>query len=452
MPLDDEERIAAYRGTLTLHCPIMKVHRSKAPSMDIMGSGTIGQQVSGSLTLTLYAPSGVDRDILLSVLHSGPRGAVLEDNDLFALEATDERGRRWTARGLSLQPQFSAGGSAVIRADMEEVVSDDELADGTVVFTSYSPVDTAIPCNQSTETTRVAADGQSSQLSLDIWEIVESSFSIWLRRMEGGLRTTCLSTDGVLAPQLDTRLDETVWFVLGVLTDWTVLEERDKYHRFRTTIRKIPDYRRSRWHPPLDTWPRAECASYVHLFQRFLRHILPYTEERFHPLSTVWRVVLKSCTTTIDDQVRALAVGVETLVEMYFKASMHESTGAAAEIHRLGLYLNGFQGTERMMSRLNGIPKQMLRANVRTALVNLVAEGLLTEDQRQSWEATRHLTAHKTESGLEVQALLTHSRNLYQALALLTFAAIGYEGEYFDYSSDNFRTRRLPRDPNAPWR
>ncbi|HEY4319938.1 MAG TPA: hypothetical protein VGM77_02070 [Gemmatimonadales bacterium] len=449
MILRDEEQADARRGKLLLHCPTMVLRRQDGPAIEVVGGGTIAQHGYHEIQVTLYSHSGFDRDTLLGAVHGRP-GQLIPSSCLFSLYAVDEFGREWGSNDLYLNPHFTWGDNrVVIRAFAREISSIGSEMSETQVLTLYSPVHLPIPRNQSTEVKAESADGGRNSLSFDLWQLNEPTFKLWYRNVDEGTQVRCATTEGPLPRGLDTRVDETSWFVFGRLTDWMILEEHADL-KSRTTIRAVADHSLTYVNPPLPFWPEGNVEDYDRLYACVLRHVLVAPYERFHPLSTIWRVVLQSGNTTIVDRARALSVAVETVVHSYFREDEKEDGDAARDLAHFAAYLDAYIGSDQMMKRARGIPASLARPSTATALRNLVAKRIISDRQRRSWGAIRNVTAHRIESGVEDAALLNHCNNVCQALIMLIFAALGYEGQYVDHSIRGWPRLRFPRDPNVP--
>ncbi len=447
--LDASELADAEGQRLVLKCPQMTIHRGGSAPLRFSGGGTISQQPFGPLKVVLFVPAGWTTDIsnqLLREAFATKPGTLLGPNELYALEAIDLNGRVWIATDLFLHARQLLGReTGVIETEANELRTVQVSPGSPTEMRTFSSATPEIPVNDVTERRTTAFDEGGSTSSVDLWRMTEGALELGIRRIPGGLRVTCAVANGTLPIGIDSRIDEALWFCLGVLSDWCIKQERID-GSWCTTLRRNDDYSRNRGKRPLAPWPRGRDNDYSRMYCRYLAFVMKGAPERFHPLSVVWRSVLMAEGVGLEDVARALSIGLEAVAVANFPDLMEEDAAAKAEIDALLIALGTINSSPELKRRVERAVKRFGGPNARTGLKRLVEERFLRDHHRKAWESVRHRVAHGTESKLDVEALLEHCDAVYQALVILTLHVIGYDGNFQDHTTTGWPNRQILAD------
>ena len=311
----------------------------------------------------------------------------------------------------------------------------------------FLPGSFEIPANQITRQVKVRsplrppdAEEEIEQSSvIDAWKLDLPNLEVTVEVSSPGLFVTATPKDESLPAGLDTRLEETLWFVLAHPCRWLFKMERRGGKgmtsiRSRTTKDFKPDLR-----PPVD-WDYIPVEYVTGLFQQYLAYLQPYGEPRYHPTSVNVLQVLRSSALSIEAEALALGVAIESVLNREYTDCGSASPEVLSQVELLEDLITGSVLTDQIKKRAVGAVRRLTATNPGTCLRQMhdVSEHI-SDDLIAVWETIRHATAHGREIDKPFEETVKLCDKAHTLFNLLIFNRIKYVGEY--------KNRTLPGSP-----
>ncbi|MBI4539884.1 MAG: hypothetical protein HY704_10295 [Gemmatimonadetes bacterium] len=370
-----------------------------------------------------------------------PAGEWLPQSEFYDLRATDLLGREWLAEDIRPDTNSSSRSGAVVRGWIRELSleSSSEKERGHALWLYFaSPLKMPLG-NVRTETIVKEGDRERRRLSVDVWEVSCGTAVLRFRRGDLGVEVEVVPMNGeALPPGIDTRIEEGIWFALseGVTAD--ALQQRSG----RTEKVIVRSRRRGRSglgsYPPFKVTDPGSARVVGSILCTYLEHVLPFEGERFHPLSVLVRQVLRARGGTLEEEARAACIAVEGVVDRYFREEYGSpDPGVVASVTELQALLKTTEWPQKELieERVRGAIGRLTGTNARSAILSMGRSGAVESEQVRAWEDLRPLIAHGAEIDLAPRELLEKTVLVRQLFNTLVLKAIGYRGQYTDYST-----------------
>jgi hypothetical protein len=189
------------------------------------------------------------------------------------------------------------------------------------------------------------------------------------------------------------------------------------------------------------------------LFALYLRHVIRSADsEHYSPLSAQLRALINSATQDLTVLGLLVSVAVEGVLNLEFADQGKPTEEFVSAVDATKKVLARLRCvSEPLRARATGALEQMKTPRASDKLKDLVAAGLITKDMVDSWAALRNASAHATidPTSFDTQKLWSKCLAVYALLNLLVFKAIGYSGEFTDYSAYNWPIRKVPALSNV---
>jgi hypothetical protein len=257
---------------------------------------------------------------------------------------------------------------------------------------------------------------------------------------KSGLLVTALP-QGELAAGLDSRLEETLWFVLAHPGKWLFKMER-RGGLGATAVRSLRGTDiKPRLGPPVD-WDYIPVEMVTMLFQQYLAYLEPYHEPRYHPTSLNVVQVLRASAQSIEAEALALGVGIESLLNRDYPECGRPSIADRDEIERLEQFIADATLTDQIKKRALGAISRLKSTSAGTCLRQMLGHGdHVTTDLIEAWTKIRNATAHGDEISEPFEGIMRLCDKAYILFCVLIFNRIKYTGEY--------KNRALPKWPEV---
>jgi hypothetical protein len=302
----------------------------------------------------------------------------------------------------------------------------------------FIPGSFEIPANYITEkvTTRspLARSADEEEIGrssiIDTWILDIERFKVTVQTSQPGLTITAEPKGGLLPGGFDTRLEETLWFVLAHPCRWLLKMER-RGGQGTTSIRSRTSIDvKSKLPPPVD-WDYIPVECVTMLFQHYLAYIQQYSEPRYHPTSVNVLQVLRASTLSIEAEALALSVAIESLLNRDYADCGKPTADDCTQVELLEQLINDSTLLDHIKRRALGAVSRLKSTNAGSCLRQMVAHtDHLSTDLIAAWEKIRNATAHGREIEGPYEEILRLCDKAYVLFAILIFNRIGYTGEY----------------------
>lgn len=255
----------------------------------------------------------------------------------------------------------------------------------------------------------------------------------------GSIVVRLTSSDSALPPAIETRVEETLRYVTASSANWCIVEKR-----FGTTRQVLVMPRRevheSFFNEPVDHTAPGASPHYWRLFSAYLEQVLQAKDAAaYHPLSSQLFHVLSGETRQLDLNGLAVGVAVEGVLNVAFdgigkpsEEFLEARDALAKRVARMKC------SVPELARRIDGALTAMKSssASATDKLKALEAAGVVSRELVKQWKDLRNKTAHAkgTFDPDAVRKLFPLCNAVYTMLNRLVFQAIGYEGQFQDFS------------------
>lgn len=444
----DDIRLGVWR----LDCPKISLRGRGTSSRRYSGPGYIYQPSPGVLAFHMYSLKR-QKELQTGLLDLSDAGEVLPEDAYFDFEAVDVKGRLWKSTRLLIDSfERSADTKLIITAPLSRLTSRSILSrslkpkGNMVEIYSFQRID--LPWNLATvHRSRSGKTKRTTRgFSRDCWSFKTRGYEVFIRDGKEKTLLEVFSPKKRLPDQVETRFHEALEFVLGHEFRSQVVKIRR-----RRTIETIITPARAdalRWHPPVaHVWlpvatNRVSGAHYQRLFDRFWNHGLR-TKARVHSISGQLAAIREaSAAQYIDAQALTLTAVVESLLLNDVKVRVKRP--ALRDIARLTSWIETWQGSPELKSRVLGTVAQLRSVRASDVLRALMKKGVVSKRQMEAWQRLRNLSSHQYQSKSSSSRLRDDLPVVQVLFYHLVFHVIGYAGPYTDYSAIGWPTRQYP--------
>ena len=443
--LNDDELDALLQNQFRLHCMQMTLEQKISQGRVFTGPGIIKQNTNGKLEFTIYAKEVIPADEALREIIGVDRpkaGQIIPDDMLYQLSATDAHGREWKSIQIQPQKHFMENGT-LCTGELQEIVftTDPSLSLNHEYLHLEICADIRIPFNTSTTVTREIGKQKLISDSLNALKFDTESCEYTLLKNPHSLRVEVKSKALPFPNYFETRLIETLQFVTAKPIYWTVMEKQTAKHweiRLRTTYK---DEFQSGIGPPISAnIDSFQC--FCNIFGKYIDFVIAgQADDALHPISAQMRAICFASKGSVESEALAISIAVESILK-YVSASINElSPIEKAWVDKAKLYFQTWGGPMTLSKRIKGLLTMLYSPSTSTRLDELVKKGAVADYQKEAWSRLRNKVAHGgTLGSASLQEFIDLTNTVLVLFYHLVFCAIGYQGNYIDYSVADWPT------------
>ena len=193
---------------------------------------------------------------------------------------------------------------------------------------------------------------------------------------------------------------------------------------------------RSRVGPPIASGIGDGEGNVWTLFSKYLQYVLEYEDVSWHPLFRWINSVFKSGEASIEAEGLTLSVSIEGLLKQFFlKKELPNEDFEQKRSEALRIICNSAMDKD-FKKRFNGFIGNMKAIQAKDCLYALRASEVIENKLVNSWNELRNPSTHgELVEEKELQIYLDRCASVLVLFYHLIFLAIGYTGNYTDYSS-----------------
>jgi hypothetical protein len=447
-------------GTKEVDCAEMELARDSTENPRVFkGPGYIKRDGNGQLLFKIYSSaSPTDTRPDGKRFGASKAGRLIERKFFYTLTAKDYSGQVWTAD--SILPSLERMPSVVLVHGAVRQLQATKTTTFSLLQSHLRMLfldEFEIPCNESTLTKTFRASEDEELVfpssSLNVAKFSSCGFDFLLKNEVGELLVE-ITSDNDMVPHLDTRVIESLQFVLSKSLHCRISERiTGQVNTIRITSEQAVSLR-TRTLPPLDYWTaeaRRKVSPTWEMFDRYLRFVLPHDGPDWHPCSIHVYKEREASANSPDARALGVSVAVEGLTKLLHDDLGKPSGEFRAAVSDLREFVVGWPGVPgwcgdaSLWARIHGLVDQLTSVRAADRLYLLAAGGVVEKRLVDSWKSLRNTMAHAdTPNAGKRQEFYDRIMSAVVLLNQLVFSAIGYEGYYSDYSTHGFPVRRYP--------
>jgi hypothetical protein len=424
------------QGRLVLDFTTLRLQQRRATNpTTYVGKGLLEVVTEGEFKLRLYVESSEHHEHpfvkMAREFNETQPGDLIPDERYFVMSGRDINGFEW--RCAKLQADVHDAGHGIVVTGVlqdalkHEMVGLPQVSSARAAMYFFSELRVALgpPGDQRATTTFSAANSEctAKQVAPE-----DGGFVMLLRSKEAEMPTA-----------IETRVEEALRYVTASSANWCMVEKRFGTTREVMVVPRRPLHK-SFFYEPVDYRHPDMKAHYWHLFARYLEHVLAAKEpDAYHPLSSQLFHVFSGETRQLDLNGLVVGVAVEGVLNVAFsdigKPTSEFLAAREALAQRVAKVKCKVPELER---RVKGALDAMksYAASPTDKLKALEMAGVVTRESVKQWKDLRNKTAHAkgTYDPTALAKLYPLCNAVYTLLNRLVFQAIGYEGEFQDFS------------------
>lgn len=442
MSSDVIEDVCAHKLSIDCHKLTIR-ERGEGLKTTYEGCGTITQAPDGPLTVKAFVtpPPGctiADRfNVMFSRAQSVRAGEIIPDGEYYELTAHSFDGPIWICDRFlpKFRTSFSTGGM-IAYGDLWQLKSMDT---GPVVnkgeqLTLRYRNRPEFPCNVATKTETTAGERKGWSHSWNVARFSAAGFEFTAETNEQGMLVCAWTDSGTLPEHLESRISEALAFVFGAeFTPFAI-------SRSGTESRDVRIFSEA-GAPEKGSYPPIQCAVndpqgfFWRLFDRYLTHICKHQTDHWHPLSSHVIAVIRATEGSLDAQALTLGIAVEGVLKCAYPAIGQPSAEDIAQANAALALIKNSALKDKFKDRMKGLISATKSARPKDKLHALATYDVVRQELIPTWKRLRDSYAHADLS--DPNGVAERYRDCLIVRTLLhelIFGAIGYEGEYTDYS------------------
>ena len=408
------------------------------------GSGTIRQTPDRRLHFRLVTTETTSDQARLANILSGEHGRpgkLIPADAYYSFAATDLFAWTWTSQRIHIDAASGPGGSCIL-GDLPVLEhTEPSSRDGNRLTLRFRS-DVEIPCNTATETRTLVAERELRSATRNAAKFDVGPYNFLLEKDSDGLTVSVDSGREEMAPQIETRVVESLQFVTARTLSW-ILMQKQAGGCSTTCLRSSHAERPTKLSSPVEYRHLHSAESSVWpLFGRYFEHILSFSGKsayEMHPLSAWLNFVRDASSGSIFAKGLGLGIAIEGVLAAEFSAAGEPTVDVTSAVKEAVAFLGNWDGDSRVKERALTALRAMLRPRAKDRLLSLVADGSIRRKDFNAWDAIRNRAAHARPP--EREKLQKWIDNCFRAEVLLyhlIFRAIGYEGQFTDYGADGW--------------
>lgn len=443
-PLKDIEVNEIREGKFLIHCPkiCLKQSTSDEPK-EYNGPGFISQDEAKNLMFTLYPKEVFSPfDFVNEIVNSKALpGELIPTTKYFTLVAIDLENRTWTSEDIYLIPGTVIEGK-LGRIKCAQTLGDESGSDekGSLVLRVFAKV--GLPFNTGTAQITEVEGQRSHSFSLNVLKYTSDKINFHLQDEEHTLTIHAEYAIEQFHEMMEKRITETLSFLTSKLMYPSIVNIWNNQTRSVTVYSKKRDMSLiTRLVPPV-TDRIDQYETFCNLFDKYFIFVNAFQDKSFHPISSQIRAIIRASAGSLETEILILVIAVETIVRLIVP---NQPLTPEEIILVDDLKKHVKKWPQQIKDRILGSLAKLDDSGASRRLKQLIKLGVITKEQLEAWTSLRPQVAHgEAISSKDLQHMLD---NYYRILALfyrLVFHAIGYEGEYIDYSLRGFPIRFYP--------
>jgi len=253
-----------------------------------------------------------------------------------------------------------------------------------------------------------------------------------------------------LPANIETRIVEALRYVLAKVIHVATIQHSSGAAIETTFISAIRTSETGLF-PPIRTRKSIASNDIQRLFRRYLTFVHSETSAEFvHPCSMHLRNACEASANSVEAETIGLCVAVEGIASLV--PFENKTNGKVVSNIRKAVseYLGNMGVDSTLTNRIQGLLGQLENVRVKDRVQKLIDSGHLDPSCFEAWERLRHKGVHPKRSTLEefddrsFQERLDDIHRVYVCMYQITFALIGYEGQFSNYASKRFRLETYP--------
>lgn len=349
-------------------------------------------------------------------------------------------GNEWGAENiwLSADVSFPAAGQ-IIKAKLREIKNiteaDIRIRSGKTCLFIVAPGSYEIPCNKKED---LPNGGWRFNKSLFSFNQIDFEF----KKLDDYLRINVSTETNALSEQSEIRILEALSIICGQIVRPMIIDH--SHGGIRTLrIKSVDDtFSNKQLSYPL----KHSSPSDLETFASFLEGYLHSIENPYSELFGFWYKINRAWQAGIENASLSLTVAIEGVIKSYFKKYglpdkeiLQQAREAKQKIEDLEL---GERIKKRLLSSIGGLKS----TSPKGALYQMSETSLFPKSFVDEWVSLRNKSTHADQIDQDEKTKQTYIDQIYTCITLfycLLFKVIGYEGNFIDYSQEDWPERRF---------
>lgn len=430
-------------------CMTIKLVQNIAENPDEhIGPGYLKQESDGSIAYKVYPTSHAQID-LNPPPAIGIVGQLISHERFYRLEAIDSKGLVWTIKHtLPAKNQSILGPQkhfTIVAGFAHEIAYVRESSGiKTRFLRMFFFTNEKVPSNSVSN----SFDGSIQTIRRDTAKF-STSFGDFLIRNTDGMLSVEVESKNPFPPHFEMRITESLGFVLARPLSWNAIQLFDD-GRESVRMRSSRGTEGVKFPAPLGNHAIDPVGDQIwHLFEKYLTFVCLHLNDSFHPCSRHLFSVLEASVGALSWRALALGVAVEGITDVLFPQSGLSPETLKSMVSRLEQHIEDWSEfkdadnpdladsdlARSLHTRISSMLSRICEVSAATKLFALKDKGVIFEKNIQAWKKLRHASAHGVTPGSrDTQKLLNYCDSVTVLMYHLIFGAIGYSGEYKDYS------------------
>jgi hypothetical protein len=233
-------------------------------------------------------------------------------------------------------------------------------------------------------------------------------------------------------------------FVLGISLSPFAIEFTQQMKQ--NTIIHPPIENTKSWiQPPIAFNAMGNPNSIWNLYIKYLEHFINYSKASWHPTFNLIKSVIESGKASLALTQLVLSVSVEGLLNIEFGNLALTNLEAREQIRTADKIISESTLAPNIKQRIKSSLGNMLTPRAKDRLIALRNADVIEQRFIDAWDDSRNPSAHGNIVNYIEMSAVQKQFNLCRTVLVLfynlIFLAIGYTGEYTDYSCYNFPTK-----------
>lgn len=428
-----------------LDCPKITLS-PELPSTDkksYTGSGSITQSGTGEFLLKLYCDGVISPIEVRSLFLNTTAGKIIGGSEYYCLSAVDLKGRSWEAKRIFPNIHSGPNPGYLVLGGLNEISYSSNLPKALTkssVNIGYRG-DIDIPCNKDTTVeTSVGGERRSKYADFNIAKFQTNGFEFEIKKEKDWLSFCAVTQSRPITNAVITRFTEALQFVLGRTLHWSVMEllqQQTQETRVRASLKNEKES--SRIQPPISFRSYDNANNVWNLFGKYFGHVISYPERTWHPLFSLIHSVIESGKASLEAEALTLSVSIEGILKREFSALAMPDEVFKKQVDRALNLIERSELSDSIKERMSGFLGAMLSPRAKDRLFILKDKRFIYKELIESWDKLRNSSTHAdSPESVDFQTYLNRCNSALVLFYHLVFLAIGYTGEYTDYSSYDY--------------
>ena len=404
------------------------------------GPGTIYQDEHGILQLKLYSKINDIKKELSHQFKHYPLGKIIADENYFNLEATDMSGNEWVADNIWITSNVSLPTAGlVIKSKLDEIktIELNEARSNTEKNYLFIivPGQYKIPCNEKED-----LPNGGWRLNRAVFSANEIDFEF--RKYDDYLKIYANAKTENLDKDVYLKLIEALSIITGLIVRPVVIKNIQKDKEILKIKSVDNSFTNKELSPPFKHFTTTEFES----FKCFLEKYLVNIKAPFSDLFGFWHKINRAWQTSIENSSLSIGVAIEGVVKSYFGKKGLPDKEILQQAKEAKQLIEDSDLGERVKDRLLSSIGLLKKTSTKSALYQMVQNGLLNNAMKDEWEILRNESVHPDKMNQDPKAVQVYIDRIHTCITLfyhLLFIIIKYEGSYVDYSESGWPEKKF---------